>query len=159
MRLTRATSQDCAVKVVHLIVGVVCIALFAGSAAWGAWCWYRVATSRLFWQMLRAGQACVVLQAALGGLLVLMGYKESSLHLIYGLLPLVVALVAEQLRIASAQTVLDARGIESAAAVGKLPEAEQRQVVVAILQRELGVMVLAALVVVALLARAATTAG
>ena len=64
---------------------------------------------------------------------------------------------AEQLRVASAQMVLDSRGFESAAAVGKLPEEEQHAVVTAIVQRELGVMTLAALVIVVLLARAAGT--
>ena len=44
------------------------------------------------------------------------------------------------------------------AEVGELPEEEQRTVVVAIVQRELGVMVIAALVIVVLLARAAGTA-
>ena len=66
--------------------------------------------------------------------------------------------MAEQLRIASAQMVLDARGLQSAAEVGELPESEQRLVVTTIVQRELGVMVLAALVIVVLLARAAGTA-
>ena len=92
----------------------------------------------MFWWLLRAGQAAVVLEAALGGVLLLMGRKSPSLHLIYGLLPLLVSFVAEQLRIASAQMVLDRRGFETAAAVGKLPEAEQREVVISILQRELG---------------------
>ncbi|MGI8505956.1 MAG: hypothetical protein ACR2MK_03970 [Solirubrobacteraceae bacterium] len=146
-------------KAVHLVVGVLCIALMGGTTLWGAWCWRRVRASRLFWRLLRAGQALVVLQIALGGVLVLLGYKESSLHLIYGLLPLLVSLMGEQLRIASAQVVLDSRGYQSSAEVGGLPESEQRQVVVAILQRELGVMVLAALVTVVLLARAAGTAG
>ena len=72
--------------------------------------------------------------------------KESSLHVIYGLLPLMVSFMAEQLRIASAQMVLDSRGLAGSAAVGELPESEQRVVVMAILQREIGVMVLAALV-------------
>jgi hypothetical protein len=55
--------------------------------------------------------------------------------------------------------VLDQRGLPSAAAVGKLAAEEQRGVVAAIVQREMGVMVLAALVTVVLLARAAMTAG
>jgi hypothetical protein len=55
--------------------------------------------------------------------------------------------------------VLDSRGFESSADVGKLPEVEQRVVVVSILQRELGVMVLAALVILVLLIRAAGTGG
>ena len=52
---------------------------------------------------------------------------------------------------------LDSRGFESAAAVGKLPDAEQRVVVIAIVQREVGVMVLAALVMFVLIGRAAMT--
>ncbi len=55
--------------------------------------------------------------------------------------------------------VLDARGFESAQAVGELPEEDQRRIVAAILRREVGVMTLAAFVVVVLLARAAQTAG
>jgi hypothetical protein len=147
------------VKLVHLVVGVLCIALMGGAGAWGAWCWYRVIQSRWFWLLLRAGQAAVVVEAALGGVLLLAGKKESSLHLIYGLLPMGISFVAEQLRIASAQMVLDGKGFESSAEVGTLPESEQRVVVVSILQRELGVMVLAALVTLVLLIRAAGTGG
>jgi hypothetical protein len=146
-------------KLVHIIVGIACIVLMGGAGVWGAWCWYRVRQSRLFWRLLRAGQVAVVLQAALGGVLIVMGRKASSLHLIYGLLPLGISFVAEQLRIASAQMVLDGRGFESSAAVGELPESEQRVVVLSILQRELGVMVLAALVILVLLIRAAGTGG
>ncbi len=98
-------------KIVHLIVGVLCIALIGAATVWGAWCWYRVRASPWFWHLLRAGQACVVLEVALGGVLLLMGKKESSLHLIYGLLPLAVSFVGEQLRIASAQAVLDSKGL------------------------------------------------
>jgi hypothetical protein len=146
-------------KIVHLVIGVLSIVLVGGAGVWGAWCWYRVRSSRLFWALLRTGQAVVVLEVALGGVLVILGKKASSLHLIYGLLPLAVSFLGEQLRIASAQMVLDSRGHESAAAVGELPEDEQQGLVVSIVQRELGVMVLAALVMVVLLARAAGTAG
>jgi hypothetical protein len=146
-------------KIVHLVIGVLSIVLVGGAGVWGAWCWYRVRSSRLFWTLLRTGQAVVVLEVALGGVLVILGKKASSLHLIYGLLPLAVSFLGEQLRIASAQMVLDSRGHESAAAVGDLPEEEQQGLVVSIVQRELGVMVLAALVMVVLLARAAGTAG
>ena len=113
-------------KLVHLVVGVLCLVLIGGAGVWGAWCWYRVRQSRVFWWLLRAGQAAIVVEAALGGVLVLMGRKESSLHLIYGLLPLGISFVAEQLRIASAQMILDSKGFESSADVGRLPESEQR---------------------------------
>src|SRR5690349_19926983 len=131
---------------VHIVVGALCVGLTGVAALWGGWCWYRVRQSRVFWWLLRGGQVAVVVEAAIGGVLLILGKHESSLHLIYGLLPLLVSFIAEQLRIASAQMVLDSRGLEGSAAVGKLPESEQRVVVIAILQREMGVMVLAALV-------------
>ncbi len=100
-------------KVVHLVVGVLSIVLISGAGLWGAWCWYRVRNSRVFWTLLRAGQAVIVVEVALGGVLLLIGYKEPSLHLIYGLLPLAVSFIGEQLRIAAAQSVLDKRGLQS----------------------------------------------
>ena len=144
---------------VHIVLGVICLATVGGAALWGAWCWYRVRHSSLFWRLLRIGQAAIVVEVAVGGVLVALGRHESSLHLIYGLVPLAVSFVAEQLRIASAQSVLDARDLENAAAVGRLPESEQHVVVVAIVQRELGVMVLAAIVMLVLLIRAMGTGG
>jgi hypothetical protein len=146
-------------KLIHLVIGVLAVAMTGGAGIWGAWCWYRVRQTRLFWRLLRAGQGVIVLDVALGGVLLIMGKKASELHLIYGLLPLAVSFVAEQLRIAAAQMVLDSRGFESSADVGKLPTEEQRLVVVSIVQRELGVMVLAALVILVLLIRAAGTGG
>jgi hypothetical protein len=146
------------VKEVHIVLGVAAIAINAMAGIYGAWRWWRVEPRTVwFWRFLRAGQALVVIEAAFGGVLDLTDRKASGLHLLYGLLPLLVSLFAEQLRLASAQMVLDARGYESAQAVGQLPEAEQRSVVVAILRREVGVMALSALVVVGLLARAAGT--
>ncbi len=146
-------------KSVHIVVGVIAIILNAAACLYGAWCWWRAEPSPSFWRLLRAAQAAIVLQAAIGGVLVATGHKPKSIHLIYGLLPIAVSFIGEQLRIASAQTVLDQRGLESAVAVGELPADEQRSVVVAIVQREIGVMTLAALVIVVLLARAAAVAG
>jgi hypothetical protein len=56
--------------------------------------------------------------------------------------------------VSAAETVLEARGHESAQAVGRLPPAEQRGVVAAIVRREVGVMTVASLVIVALALRA-----
>src|ERR1700755_1984733 len=123
-------------KQVHIVVGVVTIVL-TGVA--GAWCWWRVRSSAWFWRLLRASQVAVVIQAALGGVLLLMHRKAPGLHVLYGILPLFVSFVAEQLKISSAQMVLDQRGFESAAAVGKLPAEEQQEIVVSILQREVAV--------------------
>jgi hypothetical protein len=128
--------------------------LFAAAAALGAWRWWRVEPSDWFWRLLRAAQVVLVLEAALGGVLLLMGKHSDDLHYVYGLLPLAVSFVAEQLRIASAETVLAARGLESAQDMRPLPEADQRSIVLAIVRRELGVMALAALVILGLALRA-----
>ena len=147
------------VKEVHFVVGVLAIALNGAAALFGAWCWWRVRPSTWFWRVLRTGQGVVVVQVLLGGVLVVIGHKPKGLHVLYGVLPLLVALIAEQLRIGSAHLVLSSRGFESAQEVGKLPADEQRVVALTIVQREIGVMALAALVNVVLLARAAGTAG
>jgi hypothetical protein len=145
------------VKEVHIVVGVLAIGLNAVAGVYGAWCWWRAISPAWFWRLLRSAQVVIVVEAALGGVLVLVAHKPPGLHVVYGLLPLAVSFLGEQLRAVSAQMVLDARGFSSASDVGQLPSDEQRRVVVAILQREVGVMALAALVVVVLLARAAGT--
>jgi hypothetical protein len=125
----------------------------------GAWRWWTVAPSRVFWVLARAGQAAAVALAAAAGVAAATGFRpDDGLFWLYALLPVAVGFVAEQLRAASAQTVLDARGLEDARAVGRLDEAGQRSVVVAILRRELGVIALAAIVVAFLALRAYGTA-
>jgi hypothetical protein len=93
-------------------------------------------------------------EAALGGVLMLMGKELPSLHLVYGLTPLAVGFFAEQLRVISAQAELDKRELAGRDAVAALPEAEQRDLVRAILRRELGVMAASALIVALLGVRA-----
>ena len=146
-------------KQVHLVVGVSAIACWTVVAAYGAWSWWRVSSGPWFWRLVRVAQVVTIVQVALGGILVATGHKPPGLHVLYGLLPLAVSLIAEALRAASAQTVLDARGYESAQAVGSRSAEEQRAVVMAIIRRELGLMTIAALVIVVLLLRAAQTAG
>lgn len=143
-------------KDVHIVVGVLALALNIGAALWGAVAWWRRRPSATFWRLLRAGQLVVVLEAILGGVLLLLGREAADLHVVYGVLPILLSMIAEQFRISAAQMILDARGFENAEAVGELSAAEQQQVVVAIVRREIGVMTLSAFVVVALLARAAT---
>lgn len=145
-------------KDVHIAVGVVAVGLNAAVLLTGGWEWWRARSDAWFWRLLRAAQVAVVVQAALGGILLALGKRASGLHILYGVLPLLVALLAESLRAGSAQMVLDARGLESAEAVRKLPDDEQRTLVATIMQREVGVMALAALVIVVLLLRAAQTA-
>jgi hypothetical protein len=131
----------------------------AAAAAFAGLRWWQVRPSAAVWPLLRAGQALAVLQAALAGGLAIAGFEPAdSLYWLYVLLPVVVGFVAEQLRIVSAEQVLENRGLPDARAVGALPEAEQRSVVLAIMRREIGVMALAALVVTFLSLRAALIA-
>lgn len=144
----------------HVVTGVTLLVLNLAAGLLGAWCWYRVEPSTRFWQLLRAGQAAIVVQVVLGGLLLALGHKPGDdLHILYGALPLVVSFVAEQLRIGSADAILAARDYDSAADVGELPPDEQRVVVLSIVRREMGVMTVACFVIVALALRAATTSG
>lgn len=143
-----------------VVVGALAVAaLNAVPALLGAWRWQRGEPSRAFWIVLRIGQASALIYAAAIGLLAAAGhYSSEHLFYLYALLPLAIGFLAEQLRVASAQTVLDRRELEDAQAVGRLPEAEQHQIVAAIMRREMGVMALSALVVVFLALRAAETA-
>jgi hypothetical protein len=135
----------------HVGIGVALVAFNLAAGLLGAWRWHRDERSRWFWPLLRAGQALVVLEAAQGGVLLLLGEELPPLHLIYGLVPLGVAFIAEQLRLTSAQVVLDQRGVSSAR---ELAPAEQEDAALDILRREMGVMAASALVVAALGLRA-----
>ena len=138
----------------HAGLGIALIAVNLAAGAWGAWCWWRVRDAPGFWPLLRVGQGLVVLQAVDGAVLLALGRELPELHLIYGLVPLGVAFLAEQLRLATADTVLAQRGLEGRADVEALPEREQRELVRSIVRREMGVMAASALVVAVLGARA-----
>jgi len=144
--------------------GAYAVAALNGAAGLlGAGIWYRGdptgPLAARFWIALRVAQASALVFAIAVGALAAAGHHASeSLFYLYALLPLAIAFVAEQLRVASAQTILDQRGLESSGAVGELPEAEQRELLVAIVRRELGVMALSALVVTGIALRAAGTA-
>lgn len=129
----------------------------------GSWAWWtgevRGRLARAFWVALRVGQGSVVALAIVLALLAAAGHQASEdLFYLYALLPLAVSFVAEQLRVVSAQAVLDQRGLQGAAEVGTLPQSEQQSVVDEVLRRELGVMTISAYVVVGLALRAASTA-
>jgi len=139
---------------VHIAVGAAVVAVNLAAGLLGAWAWWRERPARAFWPLLRAGQLLVVVQAALGGLLLLAGEPLPRLHLVYGLVPLGVAFLAEQLRLVAAQTELDRRGIDGRAALAALSERERQVIVHAILRREVGVMAASAVVVALLGVRA-----
>ena len=126
------------------------------AAAFAGWRWWSVEPHDAVWPMLRAGQVVAGLWALAAGVLALSGFQPTDrLYWLYALLPVAVGLIAEQLRIASAEQVLEQRGLGDAQEVGALPESGQRSVVLAIVRREIGVMALAALVVAFLALRGA----
>jgi hypothetical protein len=145
---------DRRVTAVHIALGIAAVATNLAAGAWGAWAWWQERDAPGFWPLLRTGQALVAVEAALGGVLLLAGKDLPPLHLVYGLTPLGVALFAEQLRLVSAHAELDRRGLGGRDAVAALSEREQRDLVRAIVRREVGVMAASALVVALLGARA-----
>ena len=142
-------------------VAAVNAAVAAGRRA-GSGCRGRDRTSaraRRFWLALRAAQAGALLFAVLVGVLAAAGDQPTEyLFYLYALLPLAVAFVAEQLRVASAQTILDQRDLDGRAGGRRAARGEQLELVAQIVRREVGVMALSALVVVFLALRAAGTA-
>jgi hypothetical protein len=143
------------VKDVHIALGTALIAFNALAGLWGGLQWWRGGTSRLFWPLLRVGQALVIVEAVDGGVLVLQGRQLPNLHLIYGLVPLAVSFVAEQLRLAAADQILERQGLEGRADVERLSVPDQHALVHAILRREMGVMAASAAMVALLGVRAA----
>jgi hypothetical protein len=136
-----------------------CVAISNGIAGLvSAFLWWRVSPQPWAWWLIRTGQAMVVVLAAGTGLLAAMGLDpDDGLFWLYALLPVAVSFVAEQLRLVSAQMVLDARELDDAQAVGALPESEQRSIVLQIVRREMGVMAASALVICFLALRALGT--
>jgi hypothetical protein len=143
------------VTAVHAVIGGAVVVVNLAAGLWGAWCWWRERPAPGFWPLLRVGQALVMLAAVDGAILLLIGRELPELHLVYGLVPLGVAFLAEQLRLTAADTVLAQRNLEGRKDVEALPPAEQRRLVLAIVRREIGVMAASALVVAVLASRAA----
>jgi hypothetical protein len=139
----------------HIALGTAVIVVNAAAGAWGGWAWWRGAEARGFWPLLRIGQALLVLEAADGGILLVLGRSLPSLHLIYGLVPLGVSFLAEQLRLTAATTVLDQHDLEGRADVERLAPEDQRELVRLIVRREMGVMAASAGIVALLAVRAA----
>ncbi|MCB0864104.1 MAG: hypothetical protein KDB58_00180 [Solirubrobacterales bacterium] len=134
---------------VHLVMGVTVLVTNLVAGAWGAWCWYEHRPSVAFWYMLRVAQVAVVVQITLGAALLLDGRESpDSLHYLYGLLPIVVTLLAEGARAVATEHEVEGLDFES------LPKERQRAVAVAITRRETGIMAVSALVIFGLALRA-----
>lgn len=139
---------------VHLVVGCAVIVLNLAAFAAGGIAWYRDRPSVPFWYLLRAAQVAVFLQVMLGGLLVFTGHKpDDSLHYLYGILPLVVSLIAEAARTGAAERELGDVDFES------LPPESQQDLALAIVRREMGIMAVSCGVILFLALRAAGTSG
>jgi hypothetical protein len=137
---------------VHLVVGIAVIASNLVAGIWGGIAWLRRHPSVSFWYMLRAAQVAVVLQVLLGALLLAQGHKSADeLHYVYGVLPLLVSLLAEGARAGAADQELGEREIE------ELDRSSQRAIALAIVRREMGIMAVSALVIFGLALRAAGT--
>ena len=129
------------------VTALLAAALNAAGGAYAGWRWWRADPDRWSWWMIRAGQAAILSLALVAAAAWLAGRRPyGGLFWIYAFVPLGTSFFAEQFRILSAQTVLDARGLEDAQAVGRLPEVDQRSIVLQIARREVGVMALAAAV-------------
>ena len=139
--------------VVHLVLGIAVIATNLVAGAWGAAAWIRSRPSVGYWYALRIAQAAVVAQVALGAALLISGREGNGLHYLYGVLPVLVALLAEATRAGAAERELTGLDFES------LPKDRQRLTALAIVRRETGIMAVSALVIFLLALRAATTTG
>ena len=139
---------------VHVVVGCALIVLNLVAFALGGIAWYRDRPSIRFWYLLRAAQAAVFVQAMLGGLLVFTNHEpDDSLHYLYGILPLVVSLIAEGARAGAAERELGDVDFEA------LPADGQQSLALAIVRREMGIMAVSCGVILFLGLRAAGTSG
>jgi hypothetical protein len=139
---------------VHLIVGIAVLLTNLLAGAWGGAAWLSERPAVGFWYALRVAQAAVVLQVMLGAILVLSDHQAAdNLHYVYGVLPLVVTLLAEGARAGAAERELTGLDFDS------LPKERQRLIATAIVRRETGIMAVSALVVFLLALRAAATSG
>lgn len=140
--------------VVHLIVGCAVILLNLVAFAFGGIAWLRDRSSVPFWLLLRAAQVSVFIQVMLGGLLVFTNHKpDDSLHYLYGILPLLVSLIAEAARTGAAERELGDVDFEA------LPADAQQELALAIVRREMGIMAVSCGVILFLALRAAGTSG
>lgn len=139
---------------VHLSVGIAVLATNLCAGVWGSAAWLRRRPAEGFWYALRVAQIAVVLQVMLGATLLLLGRESPDpLHYVYGVLPLLVSMLAELARAGAGTRELE--GIDFDA----LPSERQRLVAFAIFRRETGIMAVSALVVFGLAMRAAATSG
>jgi hypothetical protein len=140
---------------IHEVLAVAVLATNLAAGVWGGVAWLRSEPSVVFWYLLRVAQVVVVIQVVIG-LLLLGGGRRApdALHVVYGVAPLVVALVSEAMRVGAAQ-----RELADVGDVEALERHEQAAVARRVVRREMGIMAVGALVIVTLALRAAGTGG
>jgi hypothetical protein len=139
------------VKDVHAIVGIATLGLNAVAAVWGAVAWMRADPSVSFWYVLRTAQLAVVVSVVLGLVRLAAGaHPADKLHYVYGVAPLVIAVVTEAMRAGAA-----AREIESVEGDPEaLPHRDKVLLARRVVVREIGIMTVGVILVVTLLLRA-----
>jgi hypothetical protein len=140
---------------VHLVAGIVMMALNLVAGLWGLAAWATNRASVSFWYVLRAAQVSVIVQVLLGAFLLVAGREAvDAIHYMYGTAPLVVNLFAEGMRAGAAQ-----RELPEDVEFETLPADEQRGIALRIVRREMGIMTIACLLIVAFALRAAQVSG
>jgi pseudouridine-5'-phosphate glycosidase len=140
-----------------MALGIAVLATNAVVAVWGALGWLRhdARAALAFWPLLRVAQATVVVQAVVGLLLLARGASApDGLHVAYGIVPLLVSLVSEGMRVGVAQ-----RELEDIEDVDTLERSEQVAVARRVALGEMGVMTVGALLILTLALRAYQTGG
>jgi hypothetical protein len=140
-----------------MVVGIAVLATNLVAAAWGAVGWVRkdARAAIVFWPLLRAAQATVVIEAIVGLLLVARGASvPDGLHIAYGIAPLAISLISEGMRAAVAQ-----RELEDVEDVDALDRPAQVVLAKRVALAEMGVMTVGALLILTLALRAFQTGG
>ena len=140
-----------------MALGIAVLATNAVAAGWGAVGWLRrdARASIVFWPLLRAAQATVVVQAVVGFLLLARGASApDGLHVAYGIAPLFISLISEAMRAGIAQ-----RELEDVDDVDALERSDQITLARRVALGEMGVMTIGALLILTLALRAYQTGG
>jgi hypothetical protein len=139
-----------AVPGVHETFAFVTLGANVIAAGWGAFVWSRGIVSRAFWWILRAAQATVVIQVIIGLALLAEGHRPpDELHYLYAVIPLIVAVVTEAMRVGASQ-----RELEEVDDPDALPRRERILLARRIVMREIGIMTVGVVLVVTMLIRA-----
>ena len=112
----------------HTQLGAIAVTVNAVAALIGGIAWLVRRNPKAFWILLRIGQGLIMVEAVIGATLSLTGHDLPRLHLVYGLTPIAVAFLAEQLRIMATPTLLDQRGLSGRRRRREAPRARAARV-------------------------------